>query len=336
MIPSAGTTRIALVVLAVLIAGLFAYISHNWNDRPDIGELGWPVADATVGEAGSVTVTWFGISTLLFDDSETQIMIDGTFTRLAWSEILMLQKVSSDVAAINHTLAEFRINRLAAIVPVHSHFDHAMDIGHLANRSSALVLGSESTANIVRGTEVPVAQSQILASGESRQFGDFAITLIESRHAPIGFGDEAWFPGQIEEPLEQPARVSSWREGVSYSIVVAHPRGTTLIQGSAGFVRNNLAEIKADVVIPGVAGLAALGREYTDEFWRETVTMTGAHRVYPVHFDDFTLPLGDVKPFPRIADDVGKAASWLNELAAGEGESIDIERLPFGIAISLY
>ena len=336
MTPLFRRIRIAIVVLALLLAGSFALVSHLWKDRPDLAELNWPLAAPTSGQADGVTVTWFGVTTLLLDDGETQIMIDGNFTRLSLAQILTLRPVLSDVAAINHAVADYRIDRLAAIVPVHSHFDHAMDVGHLANRSSALVIGSESTANIARGAGVPVAQYQNLASGESRQFGDFVITLIESRHAPIGFGEDAWFPGQIDEPLEQPARVSAWQEGVSYSIVIEHPSGTVLVQGSAGFIRNNLKDVRADVVILGVAGLASLGEEYTAEFWRETVMMTGASRVYPVHFDDFTQALGTIVPFPRIADDVVETAAWLNELASDEQHPVVIERLPFGAAITLY
>lgn len=336
MTPLHRWVRIAIVLLALMLAGTAAVVAHLWKDRPDIDELNWSVAEPTIGQAGGVTVTWFGVTTLLLDDGETQIMIDGNFTRLSLAQILTLRPVSSNKAAINHAVADYRIDRLAAIVPVHSHFDHAMDVGHLANRSSALVIGSESTANIARGAGVPVAQYQNLASGESRQFGEFEITLIESRHAPIGFGDEAWFPGQIDEPLIQPARVSSWQEGVSYSIVIEHPNGTVLIQGSAGFVKNNLRDVHADVVILGVAGLASLGKEYTSEFWRETVTLTGASRVIPVHFDDFTQPLGNVVPFPRIADDIVQTAHWLNELASDEAQPVTIERLPYGTAITLY
>lgn len=336
MTPLIRWIRIALAVFVLLLAGSIAVIANLWQERPDIAELDWPLAEPATGQAGGVTVTWFGVSTLLLDDGDTQIMIDGMFTRLSLAQILTLRRVSSDRAAINHAVADFRIDRLAAIVPVHSHFDHAMDVGHLANRSSALVIGSESTANIARGAGVPVAQHQILANGESRRFGDFEITLIESKHAPIGFGDEAWLPGEIVEPLVQPARVSAWREGVSYSVVVDHPKGTVLIQGSAGYIKNNLKDIKADVVILGVAGLASLGKEYTGEFWRETVTMTGASRVFPVHYDDFTQELGTIVPFPRIVDDIALTASWVNELASGDTSKVVVERLPYGTAITLY
>lgn len=326
---------IAVLFLALALVAT-AVVARLWQNRSDLADLGWAEAIPNDGAAGNVTVTWFGISTLLFDDGETQILIDGAFTRVPLAKILSFRRVSSDIATINHTLAEYRMNRLAAIVPVHSHFDHAMDAGHVANRSTAVVLGSESTAYITRGADVPVDQSQILASGESRQFGDFTITLLDSKHAPIGFGDNGWLPGPIEEPLVQPARVTAWREGVSYSVLIRHPRGTTLIQGSGGFIKDNLRDYSADVVMLGVAGLAGLGRDYVDELWHETITKVGAHRVFPVHYDDFTRPFGEIQLFPKVLDDVVQTAEWINEIAVAGDSPVEIKLLPFGQAIALY
>jgi L-ascorbate metabolism protein UlaG (beta-lactamase superfamily) len=325
----------AIVVLSVIALGVVLWL---WQDRPKLSELDWPIADATVEPSDAVAVTWLGVSTLLFDDNETQILIDGLFSHPAIRDHL-LREISSDIANINYVIAKFRIDHLAAIVPVHSHFDHAMDVGLVANRSSAVVLGSESTANIARGADVPVDQYQILASGESRTFGDFEITLIVSRHAPLRGGQQSWFPGKIVRPLVQPAPTSEWKEGLTYSVLIAHPRGTTLIQASAGFLQGSLDPVSADVVMLGIAGLSGLGPSYTAQYWRETVTAVGANRVYPIHFDDFTRPFGEVSLFPKFIDDAVIAAGWINDIAVS-GESFDnppdIQLLPFGKPVILY
>ena len=327
-IVGAGLVSVVVVVLAVL--------AWLWRDRADIADLPWSVEMAAGDNVEAVTATWFGITTILFDDGETQILIDGTFTRVGLADLLLFRQLASDVATINYALAEYRINRLAAIVPVHSHFDHAMDVGHVANRTTAVILGSESTANIAAGAAVPVDQYQILADGESRHFGDFTITLIESKHAPIGPGREAWFPGTIVEPLPQPARVPDWKEGVVYSIFIEHPRGTTLVQGSGGFIAGNLRGRSADVVMLGIAGLTGLGPDYVGEYWRETVGATGASTVYAVHIDDYTRPFGEILLFPDIADDVLTTSGWIQELVSGAEPPIAMRRLPFGRPVALY
>lgn len=334
--------RSLIPVLCTLLAVAVAagWLHRKWQERPPVSALAWPVEDTSEPQSppptATVTATWLGITTLLFDDGETQILVDGTFSRPSLADILLQRPIWSDAATINRALAEFHINRVAAIVPSHSHFDHAMDAGLVANRTSAMVVGSESTANIARGAGVPVSQYQILADGESRQFGAFTITLVASRHAPIGPGDEGWFEGVVEEPLRQPARVMEWRTGVAWSVFVAHPAGTALVQSSAGFIEGALPAGSADVVMLGVAGLSDLGRDYAQAYWEETVQRTGATRVYPVHYDDFTRPFGDIALFPAIVDDVVTTASWIRELAADSEKPVSVRRLPFGAPVVLY
>jgi len=320
----------ALVVLAIYI------IWRQWQIRGSIDDINWPTAMVATEPGDAVTATWLGVTSILFDDGETQILVDGAFTRVSPMKIALMQSVRSDVATINYALSTFRMDRLAAIVPVHSHFDHAMDIGHIANRTSAVVLGSESTANIIRGENVPVDQYQILADGETRQFGEFTIKLIASVHAPIGFNDEELFPGIIEQPLTQPARISAWKTGVAWSIIISHPRGTTLVQGSGGYVENKLKGEAVDVAMLGVAGLTDLGRDYTEKFWDETVTATGATRAIAIHHDDYTAPFGEVRLLPMMLDNVVKTAGWLDEIIAESETEMTIELPPFGQPIVLY
>ena len=322
--------------LLLIAASAISFVVWRWQDRALVPELGWPVATSSGESAERVTVTWLGITTLLFDDGETQILTDGTFSRPSLFDIVSQRRVYSDVDTINYVLASYRMDRLAAIIPGHSHFDHAMDVGYVANRTSAVVLGSESTANIARGANVPVSQYQILASGESRQFGNFTVTLIESRHAPIGINNEPWFSGSIDKPLEQPARISEWREGGTWSVLISHPQGTALVQGSGGFIEDALPEGSVDVVMLGVAGLAGLGRDYVQRYWTESVLRTGAKRVFPVHFEDFTRPFGEVALFPDIADEVTVTAEWLDELAAAEEYPVSVSRLPFGQPVTIF
>lgn len=324
------------VLLVVTIVGIGAFV-RLWQDRPSIGLIGWPQAAVVTEPTNMVTVTWLGTTTLLFDDGETQVMIDGNFTRVNLLKIASFMPITSDVATINYALAEFGIDRLAAIVPVHSHFDHAMDIGHVANRTSAVILGSESTANIARGAKVPVDQYQILAEGEMRQFGDFTIRLLASRHAPVKTGgDGPWFPGTIDTELRQPASVSEWREGVVWSVFLGHPRGTTLIQGSGGYIEGKLQGESADVVMLSIAGLAGLGKDFVSVLWDETVRATGASRVIAVHHDDFTAPFGEVRLFPHVADNILVTARWISEINADADAELTIELPPFGQQMPLY
>lgn len=327
--------RTTIFFLLLLVAAAAAAIGWRWQSRPSVSAL--PIPEAIADETGEsrVSVSWLGISTLLFDDGDTQIITDATFSRPELHRILLFRPLESDYAAINRGLDEHRIVRLAAIVPVHSHFDHAMDAGHVANRTDAVILGSESTSNIARGSGVPVDQYQTLKSGEPRFFGDFTVTLIESQHVAQLPNGQPIFSGVITRPLEQPAPVSAWHSGTAYSVLIAHPAGTTLVQGSAGFVPGRLADVSADVVFLSIAGLATHGRAYAEEYWREIVLATGAQRVYPIHFEDFTRPSGELALFPAIVDDLQKTAVWMSDFAATDG-GITLALPPLGRPLTLY
>jgi L-ascorbate metabolism protein UlaG (beta-lactamase superfamily) len=324
---------LVLVVLAIFLSTLFW---RMWQVRGRVADIGWEYSIVATEPGDMVTATWLGTTTLLFDDGETQILIDGAFTRVGPLQTILLRPVKSDVATINYAMSTFRMNRLAAIIPVHSHHDHAMDIGYVANRSSAVVLGSESTAMIARGADVPVDQYQILANGETRQFGEFTIKLIASIHAPVGNNKQEIFPGIIDRPLRQPAPISAYRTGVAWSILLSHPRGTTLVQGSGGVVDGALQDESADIAMLGIAGLASLGADYTATFWQETVTATGAQRVIAVHHDDFTAPFGEVRLLPDMFDKILRTAGWLDELVAEDDNVSGVELPPFGQPIVLY
>lgn len=324
----------ALLVAAGLLAVAALGLVLLWRDRPNLEQIGWPVAPEAADTA--LSVTWLGVTTLLFDDGETQILIDGFFSRPSLADGILRRPVSNDAATINFAMHEFGMRRLAAIIPQHSHYDHAMDVGAIAKRSSASVVGSESTANIARGAGVPEDQIVIAEKDASYEFGEFTVRLIATRHAPIGWRGAVPLPGTIDEPLAMPAPVSAMRVGEVWSIIVEHPQGTTLVHGSTGFIDGALNEYTVDLALLGTYGLSSLGYEYAEQFWHAMVTATGARVVVPMHFDDITKPFSEVAPFPRVLDNIEKTADWFEAFR----ETWDVETklyLPeFGRKMAVY
>ena len=198
------------------------------------------------------------------------------------------------------------------------------------------MIGSESTANIARGAGVPEDQIIVVELGQAYEFGEFRVRLLRSKHAPIGWRGNVPFPGTVDEPLAIPQPVSAWKEGDSYSIVVEHPQGTTLIQGSAGFIEGGLEGVAADVIMLSVGGLTTLDRDYAEKYWQELVTRTGATTVYPIHFDDFTRPFGEVVPSPRFLGNIEKTAEWFRGFQKTWDADSNILLPEFGKPIALY
>ena len=269
----------ALVATGLFGVALSALISWLWHDRPALDGVDWPQPVAAAGP-DDVTLTWLGVTTMLFDDGETQILIDGFISRPSVFDIVLGRKVANDIPKINAVLLDYQMRRLSAIIAVHSHYDHAMDIGAIANRSSASILGSESTANIARGAGVPDDQILIVKPGREYAFGKFSVRMIEAPHAPIGWRGATPFAGLIAAPLKPPVPIRDWRAGTNYSVVISHPQGTALVHGSAGFSDGALDDVQADVVLLGVAQLRNLGRGYAERYWQTLVTATGASSVF--------------------------------------------------------
>ena len=295
------------------------------------GGLGFPELPPATG---SLTVTWYGVTTLLFDDGDTKVMIDGFFSRpkpppsgddpAAWANM----RVAPEVGQIERMIERAGLTELAAITPVHSHFDHAMDLGVIAKRTGAVVLGSPSTANIARGAEVPESQIRTVAERGEFRFGQFTLSLIRSAHAPLVDGGPP-IPGSIDAPLRPPASLLDWKEGGAYSILVSHPAGTTLVQGSAGYVKDALDGVSADAVLLGIGGLDTLGEAHSHDYYAEIVTAVGAKCVLPIHWDDFFLPLGEIK-----LDGDPAMLDWLQALAKADGATL--ATLPYGTAVNPF
>ena len=322
-----------LIVLgiAVVLALILSMIVRN---RDSMADIPLPVAPTAESNESAVTATWFGCTTLLFDDGETQILIDGFISRPTLADYLLRRPVDNDIATINYFMNEYEVRRLAAIIPLHSHYDHAMDIGAIANRSSASILGSESSAQIGRGAGVPEDQIVVIGDGTEYQFGQFTVRFLETEHAPVGWRGAVPFEGTIDEPLETPAPISAWREGGSYAVVITHPSGTTLVQSTAGIAR--LEELNVDVAFIGVGMLSGLGRDYTERFWQASVTSTGAETVIPIHFDDFTRPFGTTALPPRIVDDFGLTVERFLALRQTWDSDAKVYLPAFGEPIALF
>ncbi|MEE2663275.1 MAG: MBL fold metallo-hydrolase [Myxococcota bacterium] len=280
-----------LTIALVVALGSVAYFYLGTYQAPAV-DPAWQIAPSSVIPPGSVTVRWTGTATLVFSDGETTWMTDGWFSRPGLLALLM-GRIEPDVEAIERGLARNAVTDLAAVFPVHSHYDHAMDAPEVARRTGALLLGSEATANIGRGWGLDESQIRAVEDREPISLGRFTLTPIESRHFQF---PDPWVREQvlsdpeITTPLVPPVPVFDYKLGKAYALHVSHPRGSWLIQGSAGYIEGGLEGFEADVVFLGVGGLGSQSRAYRESYWRETVDRTGPSRVIPIHWDSLIGP----------------------------------------------
>lgn len=279
-----------LLLLLVVVAALFAL--DRW--RPGMDAYAAHRYAPPEAAAGTLTATWFGVTALLLSDGEHAIFIDPFFSRpRGLLNLVLNREIAPDEAAIREALAQAGIRKLDAVLVSHSHYDHAMDAGVVAQLTAAQLIGSESTANIGRGAGLPEDRLTIPRSGEPLQLGSFTVRFVESRHAGATGGTPT---GDIATPLVPPAHYLDYRLGGTYSILVEHPQGRVLHHGSAGHLAGALEGQRADLVFLGVALIEDL-----PAYLREVVDAVGARRVVPTHWDDFSRGVDEpLQPFPLI------------------------------------
>ena len=287
--------------------------------RPDIARYGSTVAVPAATATTPLRITWMGVATLLLDDGTSALMSDGYFSRPSRAAV-GLGKVAPSAARVDGCLTRAGVRSLEAVIPVHTHIDHALDSALVAERTGGALVGGLSAANIGRGHGLPEDQIVTAHSGSPLTLGSYEVTLIESHHCPPDR-----FPGTITAPVTPPVRASAYRCGESWSTLVQHiPTGRrVLIQGSAGFVPGALTGRRAEVAYLGIGQLGVLPEEYLRQYWEHTVRAVGARIVIGIHWDDFFRPLSKpLRAFPYAVDDLDASMRVLQELADADGVSL--------------
>ena len=287
--------------------------------RPDIADHAGLFAVPAADHTSALTVTWAGVSTLLVSDGESALLTDGFFTRPSLPRV-GLSRIGPSEPRIDGCLGRLGVRRLDAVLPVHTHYDHALDSAVVAERTGASLIGGASAANIGRGQGLSPDRIIVVDPAEPVvpiRLGAFDVTLIESHHCPPDR-----FPGVITAPLRPPVRTSAFRCGEAWSALLHHRPSDrrVLIQGSAGYLPGVLHGQRAEVAYLGLGQLGIQPQRYLVEYWTETVRAVGAHTVVGIHWDDFFRPLSKpLRALPYAVDDLDTSLRVLAELARADG-----------------
>ena len=247
-------------------------------------------------------VTFFGTTTLLFDDGKDQILFDAHITRPSLKKYVLRKKVGTNTALCDNLIKLHKIDRLRAIFISHTHHDHVMDAPYIANKCGAKIYGSDSAKNVALGGNVPPDNIVVFEHGSNFTIGEYKIRILKSLHSkPNIFNNDL---GQtIDAPLRQPAKLRDYKEGGSYDFYVEAGNKKIMIRPSFNYIKGQMDGYQADVLFLGVAGLQKADEKTERVFFEETIEKLHPKLVIPVHWDNFFSPL--TKPvvgMPRLVE----------------------------------
>ena len=284
------------------------------------------VAAAAPARAETVSLRWLGVAGFAIEAGEDTLLHDPYLSRPGLFRTLFRRYVP-DAAVLDGLLAEGspapELARADLVLVGHSHFDHLGDAPYIAERTGAVVVGSETTVAISRGFGLPDAQLRRADPGDRLSHGGFDVRVVESRHVNLVLGRPP-FQGEVTEPPEWPLHAYGFKLGDARGYLVTHRESgrRIFLLSSAGLHPPALDALAGEGLRVDV--LLTSMRARADDFVPRLMAALRPRLVVPQHVADFFLPLSD--PEAGAPVDEEDLVAFEAEVAAAAAErGIDTE-----------
>lgn len=190
--------------------------------------------DRAAGEPEAVRMVYLGGGGWIMEYGDEVVLSGPLFTNPGFVRTGLLP-IRSDTAEVNRHMSVYDslydVSRASVIVVGHAHYDHLMDVPHVARRfaPNARIVGNRTTVNILGtwsgvGDRVDVVDE---GAGDQRTVGTWLrygrrvrIMALRSHHAPH-FDGYTLYRGTRDEPLtEEPSWATDWVEGRTFAFLI--------------------------------------------------------------------------------------------------------------------
>jgi L-ascorbate metabolism protein UlaG (beta-lactamase superfamily) len=192
-----------------------------------------------------------------------------------------------DLAVPDVAVIDAHIPRADFVLVTHTHYDHVLDVPHIALKLRATVIGTESTENVMRAYNVPEEQLITVHGGEDYEFGAFSLKVIPSLHSPL---DQKHYYSSAKTPagLKAPLTLEQMHaEGGTLAYLIRFRGHQILAFGGMNYIEREVEGLEPDVVLVGAAGSRKEIYDYSGRLMRD---LRFPPVVLPTHWDNFTAP----------------------------------------------
>jgi L-ascorbate metabolism protein UlaG (beta-lactamase superfamily) len=248
------------------------------------------------GKINSITLTYLGAAGWEIADGTTFVLIDPYLSRIngppppgghpmtgdtrrayGWGDV-----ASPDPAAI-----DAHIQHADFVLVTHTHYDHILDVPHIALKTRAAVIGTESTENVMRAYGVPEEQLITVRGGEDYQFGPFSLKVIPSIHSALDhkrYFSSAIAPAGMKAPL---TLEQIHPEGGTLAYLIRFHGHQILAFGGMNYIEREIVGLEPDVALIGAGSSRKEIYDYSGRLMR---ALHYPAIVLPTHWDNFLAP----------------------------------------------
>lgn len=247
-----------------------------------------------------VKLSYLGTAGWQITDGKTVILIDPYLTRVK------MHSPNDDVAPddprplvnresiveSDRAVVDAHIQRAGLIFLTHTHLDHSLDMPYIAKKTGAMVIGTESTANLARASGVPERQIKAVKGGEELKFEGFSVRVIPSVHgifrrpessSPKAPSSPPLFPPDVKPPIH----VGQYVEGGTLAYLFQIGGHQIIDFGSMNYIEREVTGLRPDVALIGGMPERQNIEEYTPRLMR---ALGNPPLVIPTHWDRFNVP----------------------------------------------
>jgi len=242
---------------------------------------------------GEIRLTYLGNAGWEITDGRTIVLVDPFLTQFArWTPSVPAPVISpedpypADTALINR-----HIQRADYILITHGHSDHALDAGYIARQTGAVIVGTETAANLARAYGVPDSALITVIGGEDYAFGTFSLRVIPSIHSALDqkryFNNGRGLVGAAPRGLRAPLRRGQYVEGGSLAYLLRLGGHEVLIMGSMNFLEREMTGLRPDIALVGANSQRLEIHDFTGRLLR---ALGHPALVMPTHADAYGNP----------------------------------------------